>query len=162
VGDRSELLDLTTATKRNALTPEEREEFLSRKLVARMATQRDDGWPHLTPIWYVWEDGRFLLSLGNSRRHLANLRRDPHVTMCVDVDPRVEDPTRTPRSVVCYGLAELVEEGPLVREVTEKMELRYLGAVPPEFEEALWFEGRTVVIIEPQRWLAWDQSKSQG
>jgi PPOX class probable F420-dependent enzyme len=160
MSDRSELLDLTTATKRNALSPEERDEFVARKLVARMATQRADGWPHVTPIWYVWEDGRFLLSLGNSRRHLANLRRDPHVTMCVDVDPRVEDPTKTPRAAVCFGLAELVEEGPLVREVTEKMELRYLGAIPPEFEEALWFEGRTVVIIEPQRWLAWDQSKS--
>ena len=160
MGDRSELLDLTTATKRNALTPEEREEFLSRKLVARMATQRGDGWPHVTPIWYVWEGGRFLLSLGNSRRHLANLRRDPHVTMCVDIDPRVDDPTKTPRSVVCFGLAELIDEGPLVREVTEKMEMRYLGAVPPEFEEALWFEGRTVVVIDPQRWLAWDQSKS--
>jgi len=160
VSDRSELLDLTTATKRNALSPEERDEFVARKLVARMATQRADGWPHVTPIWYVWEGGRFLLSLGNSRRHLANLRRDPHVTMCVDVDPRVEDPTKTPRAAVCFGLAELVEEGPLVREVTEKMELRYLGAVPPEFEEALWFEGRTVVIIEPKRWLAWDQSKS--
>jgi PPOX class probable F420-dependent enzyme len=162
VSDRSELLDLTTATKRNALSPEERDEFVARKLVARMATQRADGWPHVTPIWYVWEGGRFLLSLGNSRRHLANLRRDPHVTMCVDVDPRVEDPTKTPRAAVCFGLAELVEEGPLVREVTEKMELRYLGAVPPEFEEALWFEGRTVVIIEPKRWLAWDQSKSHG
>ena len=160
MSDRSELLDLTTATKRNALSPEERDEFVARKLVARMATQRADGWPHVTPIWYVWEDGRFLLSLGNSRRHLANLRRDPHVTMCVDVDPRVEDPTKTPRAAVCFGLAELVEEGPLVREVTEKMEMRYLGAVPPEFEEALWFEGRTVVIIEPRRWLAWDQSKS--
>jgi PPOX class probable F420-dependent enzyme len=160
VSDRSDLLDLTTATKRNALSAEERDEFVSRKLVARMATLRPDGWPHVTPIWYVWEHGRFLLSLGNSRRHLANLRRDPHVTMCVDVDPRVEDPTKTPRAAVCFGLAELVEEEPLVREVTEKMELRYLGAVPPEFEEALWFEGRTVVIIEPQRWLAWDQSKA--
>jgi len=162
VSDRSELLDLTTATRRNALSPEERDEFVARKLVARMATLRADGWPHVTPIWYVWEDGRFLLSLGNSRRHLANLRRDPHVTMCVDIDPRVEDPTKTPRAAVCFGLAELVEEGPLVREVTEKMELRYLGAVPPEFEEALWFEGRTVVIIEPQRWLAWDQSKASS
>ena len=160
MSDRSELLDLTTATRRNALTPEEREEFLSRKLVARMATQRADGWPHVTPIWYVWEGGRFLLSLGNSRRHLANLRGDPHVTMCVDIDPRTEDPSKTPRSVVCFGLAELIEDEPRVREVTEKMELRYLGAVPPEFEEALWFEGRTVVDIEPQRWLAWDQSKA--
>ena len=157
---RSDLLDLTTATKRNALTVEEREEFLSRKLVGRLATQRADGWPHVTPIWYVWEGGRFFLSLGNSRRHLANLRGDPHATMCVDVDPRVEDPTKTPRSVVCFGLAELVEDQGQVREITEKMELRYLGAVPPEFEEALWFEGRTAVIINPERWLAWDQGKT--
>ena len=112
---RADLLDLTTATKRNALTPEEREEFLSRKLVGRLATLREDGWPHVTPIWYVWEGGRFLLSLGNSRKHLANRRRDPHVTMCVDVDPRVEDPTKTPRSVVCFGLSELVEDEARVR-----------------------------------------------
>ena len=157
---RADLLDLTTATRRNALTEEEREEFLSRKLVARLATQREDGWPHVTPIWYVWEGGRFHLSLGNSRKHLANLRRDPHATMCVDIDPRVEDPTKTPRSVVGFGLAELVEDEPTVRALTEKMELRYLGAVPPEFEEALWFEGRTVVVITPQRWLAWDQGKT--
>jgi PPOX class probable F420-dependent enzyme len=159
---REELLDLTTATKRNALTPEEREEFLLRKLVGRLATQRSDGWPHVTPIWYVWEDGCFRLSLGNSRRHLANIRYDPHVTMCVDVDPRVDDPTLTPRSVVCFGTAELVEDEARVREFTEKLELRYLGAVPPEFEEALWFEGRTMVVITPVRWLAWDQSKASG
>jgi PPOX class probable F420-dependent enzyme len=157
---RADLLDLTTATRRNALTPEERDEFLSRKLVGRLATQRDDGWPHVTPIWYVWEGGRFHLSLGNSRKHLANLRRDPHATMCVDVDPRVEDPAKTPRSVVCFGLAELVEEEQAVRAITEKMEMRYLGRVPPEFEEALWFEGRTAVVISPVRWLAWDQGKT--
>ena len=160
MGDRSELLDLTTATKRNALTPEEREEFLSRKLVARMATQREDGWPHVTPIWYLWENGRFNLTLGNSRRHLANIRRDPHVTMCVDVDPRVEDPSKTPRSAVCFGLAELVTDDARVREMSEKILTRYLGPMPPEFEEAVWFEGRTVVVIEPQRWLAWDQGKA--
>jgi len=159
VTGRADLLDLTTATRRNALTPEEREEFLLRKLVARLGTQREDGWPHVTPIWYVWEEGRFHLSLGNSRRHLANLRRDPHATMCVDVDPRVDDPTKPPRSVVGFGIAELVEDPPRVREITEEMELRYLGAVPPEFEEALWFEGRTAVIITPERWLAWDQGK---
>ena len=157
---RADLLDLTTATRRNALTVEEREEFLLRKLVARLATHGEDGWPHLTPIWYFWEDGRFHLTLGNSRRHLANMRRDPHVTMCVDVDPRVDDPTKPPRAVVCFGRAELVEDEPTVRKITEKMEMRYLGAIPPQFEEALWFEGRTAVLIEPVRWLAWDQGKT--
>ena len=158
--ERAHLLDLTTATKRNALTVEEREEFLLRKLVARLGTQRADGWPHVTPIWYFWRDGAFHLSLGNSRTHLANLRRDDRATMCVDVDPRVDDPTQPPRSVVCFGVAELVEDPARVREITEEVELRYLGAVPPEFEEALWFEGRTAVIITPERWLAWDQGKT--
>ena len=157
---RNDLLNLTTATRANALTEEERDEFLSRKLGARLATNRADGWPHLTPIWYLWDQGRFQLTLGNSRRHLTNMRRDPNVTLCVDVDPRLEDTSQAPRSVVCFGVAELVEEESAVREITERIEIRYLGSAPPEFEEALWFEGRTAVVITPARWLAWDQGKS--
>jgi nitroimidazol reductase NimA-like FMN-containing flavoprotein (pyridoxamine 5'-phosphate oxidase superfamily) len=159
MGTRQQLLNLTTATRENALTEEERDEFLGRKLVGRLATNRGDGWWHMTPIWYLWQDGRFYLSLGNSRRHLKNMRQDDHVTLCVDVDPRVDDPSQAPRSVVCFGLAELVEEDARVRAITEKLENRYIGGVPPEFDEALWFEGRTAVAITPVRWLAWDQGK---
>jgi PPOX class probable F420-dependent enzyme len=155
----SDLLNLTTATKANALTEEERDEFLALKHGACLATNRSDGWPHVTPIWYLWEDGRLLMTLGNSRRHLGNIRRDPHVTLCVDVDPRLDGTPQAPRSVVCFGVAELIEDEREVREVTEKIEVRYLGSAPPEFEEALWFEGRTVVSITPERWLAWDQGK---
>ena len=154
------LMNLTTATKENALTDEERSDFLAEKRVGRLASNREDGWAHVTPIWYVWENGRFLLSLGKSRRHLRNIAADPHVTMCVDDDPRITDLTRSPRSVVCFGVATLVEEEQAVREATRKMELRYLeGASGPELEEMLWFEGRTAVDIEPVRWLAWDQGK---
>jgi PPOX class probable F420-dependent enzyme len=154
------LLNLTTATKENALTEEERQEFLAEKRVARLGTNRGDGWWHVTPIWYVWEGGLFYLSLGNSRRHLRNVAEDPHVTMCVDEDPRITDLSKAPRSVVCSGLARLIQDEPAVREFTEKLEERYLGGVPPEFDEALWFEGRTVVEITPVRWLAWDQGKA--
>jgi PPOX class probable F420-dependent enzyme len=154
------LLNLTTATKENALTEEERQEFLAEKRVARLGTNRGDGWWHVTPIWYVWESGLFYLSLGNSRRHLRNVAEDPHVTMCVDEDPRITDLSKAPRSVVCFGLARLIQDEPAVREFTEKLEERYLGGVPPEFDEALWFEGRTVVEITPVRWLAWDQGKA--
>jgi nitroimidazol reductase NimA-like FMN-containing flavoprotein (pyridoxamine 5'-phosphate oxidase superfamily) len=108
----------------------------------------------------VSEDGRFFLSLGNSRRHLRNVARDPLVTLCVDDDPRMTDLTKSPRSVVCFGLAKLVDDDQTVRDMTKKMELRYLGeAGGPELDELLWFEGRTVVEITPVRWLAWDQGK---
>ena len=155
------LMNRTTATRENALTEYERNEFLSELRIGRLASMRDDGWPHVTPIWYVWEDGRFLLSLGKSRRHLRNIAGDPHVTLCVDEDPRTTDLTKSPRAVVCFGLATLVEDEAGVRDATTKMESRYLPADVrgPELDELLWFEGRTGVEIIPVRWLAWDQGK---
>ena len=155
------LMNRTTATHENAMSEAERDAFLSDLRIGRLATMREDGWPHVTPIWYVWEDGRFVLTLGKSRRHLRNMARDPHVTMCIDDDPRLSDLTKSPRAVVCYGLAEIVHDEPRVREIGEKVERRYLPeeARGPELDELLWFEGRIGVEITPQRWLAWDQGK---
>ncbi len=157
----STLLNRTTATKENALSDDEREAFLTDKRIGRLATQRPDGWPHVTPIWYVWEDGRFLLSLGKSRRHLRHIAADPHVTMCVDDDPRITDLSKSPRSVVCFGHGDdSSRTSTQSARRTRKIEERYLeGASGPELEEMLWFEGRTVVEIEPVSWLAWDQGK---
>jgi len=73
----------STATKENALTAAERDELLAVRQDARLGTNRDDGWWHITPIWYVWEDGCFRHTLGAGRRHLRNLRSDPHATICV-------------------------------------------------------------------------------
>ena len=155
------LMNRTTATRENALTEDERDAFLSELRIGRLATMRDDGWSHVTPIWYVWEDGRFLLTLGKSRRHLRNIAGDPHVTLCIDEDPRTTDLTKSPRAVVCYGLAEIVADEPRVREIGEKVERRYIPdeARGPELDELLWFEGRIGVDIAPVRWLAWDQGK---
>ena len=157
----STLLNRTTATKANAFTEEEREAFLTDLRIGRLATMREDGWPHVTPIWYVWEGDRFVLTLGKSRRHLRNIARDPKVTLCVDEDPRMTDLSKSPQAVVCYGLATLHEDEATAREIGLKVEERYLPveARGPELEELLWFEGRVGVVIEPQRWLAWDQGK---
>src|SRR5215510_16502203 len=142
------LLNRTTATRENALTEEERDTFLARKLDGHLGTHRADGWWHVTPIWYLWEHGRFDHTLGNSRRHLKNLRRDPHATLCVDVDPRlVEGLQAGTRAVVCFGLAELVAKAQRVREITDRTLRRYIGPEAPQFEEAVWFEGRTAVIL---------------
>ena len=43
-------------------------------------------------------------------------------------------------AAVCFGQAQFVDDEPEVRKITERIELRYLGAVPPEFEQALFAE----------------------
>ena len=105
-----DLLNATTATSDNALTEAERDALLAERLEARLGTNRADGWPHITPIWYLWQEGTFLLSLGNSRRHIDNLRRDSHVTLCVDIDHRPEGPGHAALAAVCFGEAELIED----------------------------------------------------
>ncbi|MFJ1811462.1 MULTISPECIES: PPOX class F420-dependent oxidoreductase [unclassified Streptomyces] len=63
--------------------PPEAVELLSRPNPCVMATLRSDGTPVSTPTWYVWEDGRALISLDEGRVRLQHLRRDPRLTLTV-------------------------------------------------------------------------------
>ncbi|MFH0179685.1 pyridoxamine 5'-phosphate oxidase family protein [Streptomyces cacaoi] len=47
--------------------PPEAVELLGRPNPCVMATLRSDGAPVSTPTWYVWEDGRVLISLDEGR-----------------------------------------------------------------------------------------------
>jgi PPOX class probable F420-dependent enzyme len=150
----------STATKENALDQREIDEFLAVRRLGRVATNRADGWWHVTPIWYLWEEGRFLLTLGSGRRHLRNLRRDAHVTMCVDEDPRLtEGLDAGARSVVCFATAELSTDDSLIREVTGKILVRYLGPEASAYVEASVAGGRTIATLTPVHWLTWDYNK---
>lgn len=59
-------------------------DFLASPRHAIIATNRADGPPQLTPIWYIYEDGRMYISAGVNTVKVRNLRRDPQVTVCVD------------------------------------------------------------------------------
>ena len=87
----------STATKENALDAQEVDDFLAIRQDGRLGSNRGDGWWHVTPIWYLWEDGRFFHTLGAGRRHLRNFRADEHATLCVDRtpgSPRASTPAR--------------------------------------------------------------------
>jgi PPOX class probable F420-dependent enzyme len=150
----------STATAENALDSAEVDAFLEVRQDARMGTNRGDGWWHLTPIWYAWDGTRFRHTLGAGRRHLRNLRNDPHVTLCVDEDPRLtEGLAAGARSVVCFGSAELSTDEQLVRDVTWEIIQRYLGDDASQYIEPILAEGRTIVTVTPQHWLTWDYNK---
>jgi len=57
--------------------------LLRRPNPAVMATLRPDGAPVTVATWYLWDNGRILLSLDAGRARLAHLRRDPRVSLTV-------------------------------------------------------------------------------
>ena len=59
-------------------------EFLAPPRHAILATNRADGPPQLTPVWYIYEDEQIYVSAGAGAVKVQNLRRDPRITLCVD------------------------------------------------------------------------------
>jgi nitroimidazol reductase NimA-like FMN-containing flavoprotein (pyridoxamine 5'-phosphate oxidase superfamily) len=72
---------------------EEMDRFLRQKLVARLTSIRPDGYPHTTPLWYVWDGEALWFELGageRPRQHLRNLRNNPKLCVIIDCDARPE------------------------------------------------------------------------
>src|SRR3970040_77731 len=61
----------------------EREEFLKQANVAILATVGPAG-AHAVPIWYLYEDGVFLMSTGRGPKKHRDLERTPNVTLVAD------------------------------------------------------------------------------
>lgn len=63
--------------------PAELDAFLREPNPAVIATLRADGRPHSAATWYLWEQGRLLVNMDESRRRLEHLRHDPRVSLTV-------------------------------------------------------------------------------
>ncbi len=86
-----------------AMTQQEAEEFLDRKLIATMVTLRRDGSPHCVPMWYTYKDGKFYCRTFRRSVKVAHLRRDPRISLCICTH---DEPYKF---VVVDGTCEIVE-----------------------------------------------------
>jgi PPOX class probable F420-dependent enzyme len=66
------------------VTAEERDAFLAESNVAVLATVDRRGRPHAAPIWYLYEDGVFIMSTGHGSQKHRNIEASPEVTLVVD------------------------------------------------------------------------------
>ncbi len=79
------------------------EQFLEPPRHAIVGTNRRDGPPQLSPVWYLYEDGRLYIGVLVTSAKYRNLRRDPRISLCVDGGHP------DARAVMIYGSAELIE-----------------------------------------------------
>jgi PPOX class probable F420-dependent enzyme len=106
-------------SKPPAVIPEAFQDLLSGDAVATLATLREDGTPHVTPVWIDFQDGRLLVNARVDRVKSAHMRRRPSVAVCV-VDPR--NPLRY---LSITGIVESVS-GEGAREHMDELARRYL------------------------------------
>ena len=63
--------------------PDELDALLREPNPAVIATLKPSGAPHSVATWYLWEDGRALVNMDDTRARLDFLRRDPRVSLTV-------------------------------------------------------------------------------
>jgi nitroimidazol reductase NimA-like FMN-containing flavoprotein (pyridoxamine 5'-phosphate oxidase superfamily) len=61
------------------LGADEVEQLLARDVPARLATVDAQGFPHVTPLRFVWRDGAFYMTSVADRPHLRRIARNPRV-----------------------------------------------------------------------------------
>jgi len=128
--------------------------FLAKPLLARFCSHNSDGSIHVTPIYYIYENGEFLFGTQMASRKVKNVQRDKHVTVLIDTyDPVLQ-------AVLAYGEAELDFQDVLEKRV--KILERYYES-PSEarvFAERLSKAWKTVIIhVRPTRMVTFDYSK---
>lgn len=57
---------------------------LANDLIAWLTTVRPNGMPDTVPVWFVWEDGAFVIYSQPDKPKLRNLELNPQVSMAID------------------------------------------------------------------------------
>jgi pyridoxamine 5'-phosphate oxidase-like protein len=134
-------------------------ELLAMDIPAHLATLSANGYPRITPIWFVWEDGCFYMTSLPMRRHLEDLRLSSRAGLCVDEESVIAiDGVRPNRQVNAWGDAELREdiEGYWTKRITRKY---IIGADAAAIAERRAASPRLAIVLRPSRMIAVGTSK---
>lgn len=132
----------------------ERERFLQGRHVCILATIGAGGEPVLTPIWYLYRDGRILIRTGVQSVKALNVARDPRVTVCV------QDERPPYASITIHGRAAIKKADGGLGKI---MSRHYLGAVGGAVymrmaREDVEQSEEVTLVVTPERVLSQDFS----
>jgi PPOX class probable F420-dependent enzyme len=114
---------------------------------AVITTLRRDGQPVSTATWYLWDDGKVLVNMDESRKRLQHMRADPRVSLDVlDVDGWYNHIGITGHVSEIYEDADLADIDRIARQ--------YTGSPYPERDR-----GRFSALIEIDGWHGWGALK---
>ncbi len=127
--------------------------FLAPPRHAIIATNRVDGPPQLSPVWYIYEAGKLYISAGVNAVKVQNLRRDPHVTICVDAGHP------DARYVILQGVITILEPGDPLQDATRWRIIRHYHETEAEarrYYESIRDSSSVLLVLTPDKIISQD------
>ena len=133
------------------------EAFLAEARFAIVATNRGDGPPQQSPVWYLHQDGKIYVSVYRGSAKYRNLRRDPRINICVAGTPP------DARAVMMSGKVEFHYHDTLANfeEIRWALVRRYYESdaeAEAYFKEEGEPEQSALIVLQPERILAQDHN----
>jgi PPOX class probable F420-dependent enzyme len=111
-----------------------------KKAFAHLATLMSDGTPQVTPVWFFYEDGKFIVNSARGRVKDKNMSANPNVALSIS------DPDNPYSHVSVRGkIVRITEEG--ADASIDALAMKYLGKDKYPFRQP--GEKRVIYEIEP-------------
>jgi nitroimidazol reductase NimA-like FMN-containing flavoprotein (pyridoxamine 5'-phosphate oxidase superfamily) len=136
------------------LDAREIEALLEFHVPAHLATLDANGFPHVTPLWFIWDHDAFYLTSIVDRPHLRRLAADPRAGIGIDVEDRERvDGQRPNRQVRAIGNAKLFPDDDAAW--TTRITRKYLqGPAAAASVAARAADQRITICLRPTRLVA--------
>lgn len=133
------------------MTKEEYTEFLLEGTkTGKLATVREDGRPHVVPIWFELDGDNLVFTTHESSVKAKNMKRDPRVSLSVD------DQTPPYSFITVEGTATFSEDPEKLLSWATRIGGKYMGEDQAEaYGERNSSEGEIIVRITPTKILAY-------
>jgi nitroimidazol reductase NimA-like FMN-containing flavoprotein (pyridoxamine 5'-phosphate oxidase superfamily) len=144
-----------------AMTADETSEFLAAGRKVQLATNGQDGFPHLVTMYYVLTGGLITFWTYRKSQKALNLRRDPRISCLVEEGGEYFDL----RGVLVQGVARRIEDQAAIAEIGRQITAVVGGAMADAEPGALsaYVEHaaskRIGYVVEPSRIISWDHTK---
>jgi DNA-binding IclR family transcriptional regulator len=117
-------IDFSTPDESVPMSDEELASFLQGPWTASLACIREDGSPHVVPIWYEWQQGSFLIVAWPKSMWASLVKENPSVALTID------EPWPPMRRVLIRGEAQHITQGTIkggIEILRRRIQRRYLG-----------------------------------
>jgi len=92
-------------------------DFVDRPIMGKIATIQRNGSPHVVPVWFTYEHGKFIIVTPEKSVKVGNIRRNGRVSLLID---------DAYEYVLVKGKAVINDKGSVEKE-TERQAVMYLG-----------------------------------
>ncbi len=129
--------------------------LLDERRIAALTTFDKNGMPHVTSVWFLWQDGALYIATSQSSGKGRNLLRDARMALCIESR---EDGQEAGMSA--SGEAQLLtgdEAAALAPQINGKY-LTPKAMQDPVVGPAFLGMSDLVVKLVPEKWISWDMA----